>query len=446
MTNSNKNTNTKMTHLVSEYVIVDKNSILDEISHQANNLYNYCLYLEKASMHNHQGFITYYDLCKILKKKTDAKENTLYHKCGYVQTAQQTIRDVCDTMISFFKESQDYKKYPNKYRGQKKPTMPRYLKKGHRHTFKVTNQCARVKGDYLVIPKFDLKIKLDERIKHNQIKGVVFKPLSKNRFRMLVCYEISIVKLKADNGIYVAIDPGLNNAFTCVTNNPTKRPLLINGRGIKSVNQYYNKRRAQLSVIHAQNQQCVRHIKTRTGLMNVYSESNQMVKLSKWRTTKIRQFAHKASKSIVDYALNCDANTIIIGKNKNQKKNINLSKRVNQNFVGIPHNTIIDMIKYKAALAGINIVETEESYTSQTSFLDNELPIKENGNKARKEKGISPTNRRIHRGLFKSDNGTLINADVNGAFQIMRKAQPEVNPNSALVNTIQQPIKQNIIF
>lgn len=446
MTNSNKNTNTEMTHLVSEYVIVDKNGILDEISHQANNLYNYCLYLEKASLHKYHKFIPYYSLDKIIRAKANAKENVLYRKCGYTQTAQQTIKEVCDAIKSFFSGLHDYKQNSDKYRSQGKPGMPKYLKKGHRHLFKVTNQCARIKGDYLVIPKFDLKIKLDERIKHNQLKEVVFKPLSKNRFRVLVCYEIPTVKLKEDNGIYVAIDPGLDNAFTCVTNNPEKRPLLINGRGLKSVNQFYNKRRAQLSKMHAQNHQCIRQVNTRVGIMNVYSESNQMVKLTEWRNNKVKQFAHKASKSIIDYALSCDANTIIIGKNKNQKQKTKLSKRVKQNFISIPHNMIIGMIKYKAALAGINIIETEESYTSQTSFLDNELPIKTNGNKARKENGISPINRRIHRGLFKSNNGTLINADVNGAFQIMRKVKSEITPNPELVKIIQRPMKQNIKF
>ena len=441
MANSNDN---MVTHLVSEYVICDKNNILNNIAHQANNLYNWCLYLQRASLHNNHKLISYCDLCKIVRNKTIAKENLLYRKCGYAQTAQQVLREVCDTLIFFFRELNDYKEHPNKYSAR--PRMPKYLKKGHRHAFKVTNQCAKVKGGYLVIPKFNLKIKLDERIKHNQIKEVVFKPLSKNRFRVLVCYEVPTVKVKKDNGTYVAIDPGLDNAFTCVTNNPTKYPLIINGRGVKSVNQFYNKRRAELSKMHAQNHQCVRQIKTRNGIINVYSESNQMLQITEWRNTKIKQFAHKASKRIIDYALSCDANTIIIGKNKKQKQNMNLGKHTNQNFVGIPHSIIINMIKYKAILAGINVIEAEESYTSQTSFLDNELPIKDNGNKARRENGISPINRRIHRGLFKSDNGTFINADVNGAFQIMRKVQPEVGPNPKLIKMIQRPVKLNINF
>lgn len=445
MTNSNSNKDTDITYLSSEYIIVDKNGILNEISHQANNLYNYCLYLERASMHNHQGFIPYYDLYKIIKSKSDENENVLYRKMGYAQTAQQTIKEVCNTMTSFFKELHDYQEHPGKY-PQGCPRMPKYLKKGHRHFFRVTNQCVRVKNGYLRIPKFDLQIKLDEKIKINQIKEILFSPLSKNRFKMLVCYEVPTVKLKDDNGIYVAIDPGLDNAFTCVTNNPTKHPLLINGRGAKSVNQFYNKRRAQLAKIHAQNHQCVRQINTKTGIKEVYSESNQMLKLTEWRNNKVKQFAHKASKRIIDYTLSCNANTIIIGHNKNQKNQTKLSKKVNQNFIGIPHNMIIKMIKYKANLVGITVIETEESYTSQTSFLDNELPIKTNGNKARKENGITPINRRIHRGLFKSDNGTLINADVNGAFQIIRKVHPEVIPNSKLVKIIQQPIKYNVKF
>ena len=125
----------------------------------------------------------------------------------------------------------------------------------------------------------------------------------------------------------------------------------------------------------------------------------------------ITDLIHKASKSVIDYALSCEANTIVIGNNKDWKRESKMSKKVNQSFVGIPHQEFINKIIYKAENVGINVILTEESYTSGTSFLDNELPIKENYNK----------NRRIKRGLFKSNKGRLINADVNASLQIMKK-------------------------
>jgi putative transposase len=149
--------------------------------------------------------------------------------------------------------------------------------------------------------------------------------------------------------------------------------------------------------------------------MNNLDYTKRMNKLTIKRNNKINDFIHKASKWVVDYALALDINTIIIGNNKNWKRESKMSKKVNQSFVGIPHQDFINKIIYKAENVGIKVIITEESYTSGTSFLDGELPIKENYNKSR----------RIHRGLFKSNNGTLINADLNASYQIMKKVFPK---------------------
>ena len=136
-----------------------------------------------------------------------------------------------------------------------------------------------------------------------------------------------------------------------------------------------------------------------------------MYKLTAKRNNKINDFIHKASKYVIDYALRLNVNTIVIGNNKDWKRESKMSKRVNQSFVGIPHQEFINKIIYKAEDVGIKVITTEESYTSGTSFLDGELPIKEYYNKSR----------RIFRGLFRSNKGKLINADLNGAYQIMKK-------------------------
>ena len=139
-----------------------------------------------------------------------------------------------------------------------------------------------------------------------------------------------------------------------------------------------------------------------------------MNKLTIKRNNIITDLIHKASKKVIDYALSYDVNTIVIGNNKDWKRESSMSKKVNQSFVGIPHQMLINQIIYKAENVGINVILTEERYTSGTSFLDSEEPIKENYNK----------NRRIYRGLFKSNKGVLINADVNGAYQILKKVFP----------------------
>ena len=153
-------------------------------------------------------------------------------------------------------------------------------------------------------------------------------------------------------------------------------------------------------------------------------QSHRLTRLDYHRNQKTLVFAHDASKRIVEFALNHELNTIIIGKSKGQKRSSNMGKRNNQNFIGIPHQRMIEMIEYKANLAGIVVIQQNEAYTSQTSFLDGEEPIHSNGDKARKSRGLVPAKRRIKRGLFRSNNGTLINADVNGALQILRKAVP----------------------
>ncbi|WP_201726921.1 IS200/IS605 family accessory protein TnpB-related protein, partial [Lactobacillus helveticus] len=155
--------------------------------------------------------------------------------------------------------------------------------------------------------------------------------------------------------------------------------LLVNGRAIKSVNQYYNKERSRLKALQARYHQLESIVDTQQGKKPVYRETKAMRRITAWRNRKIRQFAHKASKRIVDYALSCGANTIVIGNNKSWKRSSDMGRKNNQNFIGIPHKVMIDMIQYKANLAGISVIRTNESYTSQTSALDHEKPCWENG-------------------------------------------------------------------
>lgn len=420
--------------LASEYLI-KATPKLDEYSLVAHNLYNRALFDLRQGFFKKKYIKGYSQLDQIFKERYQKRELMLYHSLGYVQSAQQTLREVTTVWQSFFKALKAYKANPSKFSG--KPRLPRYLR-DKRHTFFVTNQNAKVKDGYLIVPKLDLKLKLAPNIE--KIGRVAFKPVA-NGYKVIVPYKANKeIKYLPDNGKYIGIDPGIDNAFACASNTGN-RPLLINGRGIKSVNQYYNKKRAELRQLQARYHQLERIINTKQGKKVVYQDTQAMKKITAWRNDKIRQFAHKASKRIVDYALSCEANTIVIGKNKSWKRSSNIGKRNNQNFVGIPHQVMIDMIKYKANLAGITVIQTNESYTSQTSSLDHEQPCWENGNKSRKRQGKSPVNRRIKRGLFKANDDRLINADINGALQIIRKVFSNFQVNDEIAGVVLRPVK-----
>ncbi|MBU0490915.1 MAG: IS200/IS605 family accessory protein TnpB-related protein, partial [Chloroflexi bacterium] len=144
-------------------------------------------------------------------------------------------------------------------------------------------------------------------------------------------------------------------------------------------------------------------------------ESHRIDRLGDKRTRRINHYLHTASRRIVDLLVREGIGTLVIGQNPHWKQQINIGKRNNQNFVSVPHARFIDMLVYKAGLVGIQVVLSEESYTSKTSFLDWEPPCKQE----------SYAGRRVKRGLFQASDGRTINADVNGAYQIIRKAFPD---------------------
>ena len=197
----------------------------------------------------------------------------------------------------------------------------------------------------------------------------------------------------------MSIDLGLDNLATIVTNTESN-PIIVNGKGLKSINQYYNKKSS--------------HYQTIAKRVNSKNYTNRLYRITQKRNFKIEDALHKISKYIIDTATLNDITTIVIGKNNDWKRSISLGKRTNQSFVQIPHQKLIEKIMYKARTHGINVILTEESYTSGTSFLDSESPTRECYDKKRRK----------YRGLFMSNSGVLINADVNAAYQIMKKVFP----------------------
>lgn len=380
---------------VEKHIIKSNNkyyNMLDEFCFKSKNLYNQANYIIRQEFINNGKWIRYNELDKILKKENNDYD---YRNMPCSATSQQCLRLLDKNWTSFFRAIKEYNKNPNKYLGR--PKLPKYKSKNSRNILILTNQNCKINKGIIKFPKsfkgFNLKSKV------NNLQQVRFIPKDKYIIAEVV-YRVDDVEELIDNGRYVGIDLGLDN-FATITNNCGLTPLVINGKGLKSINQYYNK---QMS-----------HYKSITKRVNKLDYTNKMRKLTLKRNNKVEDYIHKASRFIVNYCRNNEINTIIIGNNKNWKQNSKMSKKVNQNFISIPYCSFIQKVQYKAEEFGIKVIITEESYTSGTSFLDKELPIKENYNKSRRK----------YRGLFVSNNRTKINADVNGSYQIIKKVFPK---------------------
>ena len=365
--------------------------IIDEFSFKSKNLYNYANYIIRQEFINNGVYIKYKDMDKMLQK-------TEPYKLLMSQSSQCTLQVLDRSWKSFFVTIKDWSKHPEKYLG--KPKIPKYKKKDGRFTWFLKNNQTWIRNGYL---GFQLRVMNGYKFKTNvngRLISVRFVPKG-TIYVMEIVYEIEVLKSKIENKNICSIDLGIDN-FATITNNIGLQPIIINGKGIKSINQFYNKQKSK--------------IQSELKIRNDKHWSNKLDKLNQKRFNRVKNFIHNTSKYIIGYCLNNYIDTIIVGLNKGWKQESNMSKQTNQKFINIPYEMFIGQLEYKCQDNNINLILTEESYTSGTSFLDNELPIKENYNKTR----------RIARGLFKSNNNILINADVNGSYQIMRKVFPEI--------------------
>ena len=388
---------------VEKHIIKKSHAYYDmfcKFTHQSKNLYNHANYLVRQKFVETGKWLRYQQLDKLLKQDSDYPD---YTNMPTAQSAQQTLRLLDTNWKSFFKSIKDWSRNKDKYSG--KPKLPKYKPKDGQMVLVLTNQQVKQKGNQLRFPKsfggFTVTprcVTLPNFEKLNQVRIVPRNQV----FCVEIVYSIFVDDtVFRDNGRIMSIDLGLDNLATVVTNTGLQ-PMLINGKGLKSINQYYNKQNAHYQRIAKQ--------------MNGKNYTNRLHQLTRKRNFKIEDALHKISRFIVGVALENDITTIVIGNNKNWKQSISLSRRTNQSFVTIPHQKLIEQIVYKAQLQGIRGIRTEESYTSGTSFLDGESPVKEFYDKKR----------RIYRGLFRSNQGVFVNADVNAGYQIMKKVFPNV--------------------
>ena len=394
---------------LTQQIIVRKNKknkkIYEEIDllcWKSKNLYNSGLYEIRQHFFNTGKYLNYYELDKLFKNNDQKDYRNLPTK-----SSQQTLKLLDKNFISFFNAYKDYKVNPNKYLG--KPSLPKYKDKRKGRYI--------VKFDYQVISKKELKRGYIKPLKTNLLININFNKninedslcevriIPKSSYYVIeIVYDVKSLDKKIDNLRYASIDLGVSNLCT-ISSNTTNQSFIINGRPLKSINQYYNKKKS--------------YYQSKLKKVNGSNSSKRIDRLTVKRNNKVKNYLHKTSKYIVNHLVSNNINTLIIGNNKNWKQDTNIGKVNNQNFINIPHSTLINMLSYKCEMLGINVIVSNESYTSKCSFLDNE-EIKKHSNYMGK---------RIKRGLFKSNKGYLINADVNGSLNILRKVVPNAFDN-----------------
>ncbi len=368
-----------------------KFNIIDQQCFHSKNLYNEANYVIRQEFFNNGNYINYYDMNKEFK----THEN---YKLTFSQPTNCTLRVLDKNWKSYFKAIKDWKKNPSKYLGM--PNLPKYLKKDGRFPWMIPNN--QLYYDYEKSTIYIRNRLMNDYEWKCRCLGrpiqVRFIPRG-SCYAMEIVYETEIPDVKTESNRIASIDLGVDNLVT-MTNNIGLNPIIINGKGIKSINQYYNKRLAKEKSLLK-----IRHNK---------DWSSKLDAITFKRYQRIKNYMHNASSYIVKWCIENNIDTLVIGKNKEWKQDASMSKQSNQKFVNIPYQMLLQQLQYKCENVGIKYIETEESYSSGTSFLDEEEPVKQNYDRSR----------RIERGLFKSNSGLLINSDVNGSLQIMMKVFP----------------------
>ena len=388
--------------LVEQHVI-DRNDsryeAIDRASFASKNLYNAALYLVRQSF-IHQGvYIGYAEIYHLIK-------NHEAYSALPRKVSNDVLRLLDKNWKAYFAACRAYGEDPSKFVGH--PKLPQYKDKQQGRNILVYDvQALSRKGlkQGLIQPS---QLGIDIQTNHTTIKQVRIVP--RNGYYVVeVVYEQEIQHTELDTSLYAAIDIGLNNLATLTSNKLGFVPRLVNGRPVKSINQFYNKQRE--------------HIQKQLGTKQ--RTSHRMERLTNKRTRKIDHYLHSASKRIVQVLVRERIGTLVIGKNPNWKQEMNTGKRNNQNFVQVPHARFIDMLTYKCQLQGIRVITTEESYTSKASFLDGDsIPVYGQGGGAESE--IVFSGRRVKRGLYRASGKRYLNADVNGSYNILRKVAPDV--------------------
>ena len=387
-----------------EQHIIERNdpryAMIDEAAFKSKNLYNAALYEVRQAFIHEGRYISYNQLDKFMQSSDS-------YKALPAKVSQQVLVLLDKNWTAFFEARAAYKEDPSTFTGR--PRLPKYKHKTEGrnilvYTVQALSQPAMRDG--LIRPS-GLPITIETE--HTVVDQVRIVP--RNGYYVVeVVYTKEPVQANVDPSFCVAIDLGVTNLAAIASNREGFAPRLVNGRPVKAWNQWYNKRMKELK------KQLPKEDRERV--------TKQMERITNTRNRRIDHYLHTASKRIVDFLVKEAIGTVIIGKNPLWKQETSMGKRNNQNFVSIPHARFIEMITYKAALVGIQVEVREESYTSKASFLDlDPIPTyKPNDEEEHifSGKRIGKRNR-----LYRTKDGRTICADVNGAYNIVRKSRPD---------------------
>ena len=373
---------------------------LKYLCHIAKNLKNQAVYNVRQHYFNNKKYLSYNENYKMLKNSENYKKLNS-------NMAQQILKEVDESFKSFFALLKLAKN--GQYNGKIK--LPNYLDKDGFTTLVIG--FVRLKDDMLIVPYSnsfkkthqEIKVKLPSVLKDKKIKEIRIIPKQHSRyFEIQYIYEAKEIKRELNENNVLGIDLGIDNLCTCVTNSGSS--FIIDGRKLKSINQYYNKINAKLQSIKDK--------------QKIERTTLRQKRITRKRNNRINDYLSKAARIIINYCLNNDIGKIILGYNEDFQRKSNIGSINNQNFVNIPYGKLRDKLIYLCKLYGIEFKIQEESYTSKASFFDgDEIPIYDKEN----VQEYIFSGKRIKRGLYQTSAGKLINADCNGALNILRKSK-----------------------
>lgn len=377
----------------------DYNNLI-ELSHTAKNLYNFATYNVRQYYFQEKEYLKYEQnnvLCK-------ANEN---YKMLNSNMAQQILKEVDGAFKSFFGLIKLAKKGKYDFRSIK---LPKYLPKDGFTTLVIG--FVRLKDDILIMPYSNsyrkthssIKITIPPILLNKKIKEIRIIPKFRAKyFEIQYTYQVDNIQNNLDLDKALSIDVGINNLCSCVTNDGFS--FIIDGKKIKSINQWYNKENARLQ-----------SIKDKQGITYL---TNKQINLVTNRNNKIKDYINKTCRYIINFCIDNNIGNLVIGYNKTLQQNANLGKANNQNFVNIPIGNIKEKLEYLCELNNIKFHKQEESYTSKASFFDNDEIPKYNPNAPQT---YTFSGKRVKRGLYKTSTNKSINADINGALNILKKS------------------------
>lgn len=394
-------------------------AIIDAAAFQSKNLYNAANYEYRQAFFHENRYLTY----NAVYKRMQSHE---VYKALPAKVSQQILLVLDNNWKGFREGLVAYYEDPSKF--QERPRPPRYKHKtAGRNILVYTLQALKggqsTQGVQGIIKPSGLPITLKTQQKAIQQVRIV----PRNSYYVVeVVYSKEPVQADVDPSFYVAIDLGVTNLAAITSNRAGFVPRLVNGRPLKSINQWYNKRLKELVL-------CLPKAERERV-------TKQMERITNKRNRQVNHYLHAASKTIIAFLVEQGAGTIIVGKNPFWKQATRMGKRNNQNFVQIPHARFIDMLTYKASLVGIQVEVQEESYTSKASFLDlDPIPTY----KPNAETVYTFSGKRIGRRnrLYRTKDGRVICADVNGSYNILRKRKPDAFQVEGLAAYVVQPLR-----